>query len=135
MKKDIEIPLVKDVFVAAILQENKEFNTQDWNAYLINDKRVPIEMVLMVSQGFDRKKTTSIMRHRLNILPAKSFAKIEFLETGILGLDNRFSISFLKGESYSTKNLCSKKTVSKKKPFGNSSNGRKGDSGRLKNRF
>lgn len=94
MKKDIQIPLVTEVFVAAVLEENKEFQSMDWNAYIINSKSIPLEMVLIVSRGFDIKNTTSTMRHSIKILPARSFAKIEFMEEGVLGLENEFLVTF-----------------------------------------
>lgn len=94
MKKDIDIPKVKDVHVVAVLEKHDTYQTMDWNVYVINDKNEPIDTVLIVSQGFDKKKTTSVMRHRLKVLPAKSFAKIEFLENQLLKVENRFSVSF-----------------------------------------
>lgn len=94
MKKDIQIPEVKDVFVAAVLQKNEDFQTMDWNVFLINNRKEPIETVLITSRGYDDKDTTSSMRHSLKILPAKSFAKIEFLEDSVLKLNNEFSVSF-----------------------------------------
>lgn len=109
MKKDINIPEVKDVHVAAILEEHKEYHTMDWNAYIVNDKNVPIDTILIVSQGFDKDKTTSVMRHRLKVLPAKSFAKIEFLEPKLLTVDNRFSISFFEGGTMFHKEFLFKK--------------------------
>ena len=80
MRKDIDIPVVKDVYIAAVLEFNQDFNTNDWNAYIINDGTRPLESVLIVSQGFDDKDLTAPMRHSLALLPAKAYAKIEFLE-------------------------------------------------------
>lgn len=94
MKKDIEIPLVSGVFVAAVLEENKEFQSRDWNAYIINSKNVPLEMILIVARGYDQKETTSTMRHSIKVLPAKSFAKIEYMQDEVLRLNNEFLITF-----------------------------------------
>ena len=94
MKKDIEIPQVEDVYIAAVREQHEEFKTHDWNAYLINDRKEAIETVLIVSRGFDDKKETSTMRHTLKTLPPKSFAKIEFLQDDVLQLNNEFSVSF-----------------------------------------
>lgn len=66
----------------------------DWNAYLINDKNVPLEMVLIVARGYDEKDTTSTMRHTIKVLPAKSFAKIEFMEDTVLRLNNEFLVTY-----------------------------------------
>lgn len=94
MKKDISIPEVEGVFIAAVRQENKEFRSMDWNAFLINDKNEPIEMVLILARGFDGKDTTSTMRHSIKILPAKSYAKIEYMQDEVLGLNNEFLVTF-----------------------------------------
>lgn len=94
MKKDIQIPPVTGVFIAAVREENKDFRSMDWNAYLINDKNVPLEMVLIVARGYDEKDTTSTMRHTIKVLPAKSFAKIEFMEDTVLRLNNEFLVTY-----------------------------------------
>lgn len=84
----------------------------DWNTYLINDKNVPIEMVLIVARGYDDKDATSTMRHTIKVLPAKSFAKIEFLEEGLLRLNNEFLVTFFEGNTmYEKKYLFPKNTI------------------------
>lgn len=97
MRKDIEIPEVKDVHVAAVKVLNKEFNTYEWNVYLINDTNDPLERVLIVSKGFDTKRETSLLRHKIEVLPAKNFAKVEYLQEEVLQLNNEFKITFFKG--------------------------------------
>ena len=77
MRKDIDIPEVTDVYVAAVKEFNETHRTDDWNAYIVNDADQPLELVLIVSNGYNEKKKTSQMRHKLQVLPAKSFAKIE----------------------------------------------------------
>jgi len=99
MRKDIKIPVVKDVYVAAVLEFNEEFNTEDWNAYIINDGVESLETVLIVSQGYDDKDLTAPLRRSLNILPAKSYAKIEFLENSVLRLANYFSVTYFIGNT------------------------------------
>lgn len=94
MKKDIEIPEVKNVHVAAVREKHPEYQTMDWNAYIINDKEIPLEMVLIVSKGSDNISATSVMRHSINVLPAKSYAKIEFLQEEVLKLANQFAVTF-----------------------------------------
>ncbi len=94
MKKDIEVPVGKGVFVAAVLEENKDFQTRDWNAYIVNSNNFPLEMVLIVTRGYDKKDATSTMRHTIKLLPARSFAKIEFLEDQVLRLNNEFLITY-----------------------------------------
>lgn len=94
MKKDIEIPESKEIYLAVVREKNEEFQSPEWNAYLINDRETSIEMVLIVVRGFDEEKSTSIMRHSIKILQAKSFSKIEFLQDEVLGLNNQFSVSY-----------------------------------------
>ncbi|MFI2741527.1 hypothetical protein ACG2LH_02195 [Zhouia sp. PK063] len=94
MKKDIEIPEVKDVYVAAVNEYNETYLSQDWTAYIINNTNTLIEMVIVVSKGYDGNKETSTMRHGIGIVPAKSFKKIEFLPEDLLKLTNEFSVSY-----------------------------------------
>ncbi len=94
MRKDILIPEVKDVYVAAVKELHPDYQTQDWNAYIINDSSSPLEMVLIVTQGYDDKDMTSRMRHTIQILPAKGYAKIEFMEERVFRLDNYFSVTY-----------------------------------------
>ncbi len=94
MKKDIKIPEVKDVHVAVVQEEHPEYKTQDWNAYIINNSDADIETVLIVSQGYTDKKMTPPMRHTIALLPARSYAKIEYLQEKVLELNNEFKITF-----------------------------------------
>ena len=94
MKKDFEIPVVKDVYVAIVLEEHPDYKNMDWYAYIINNKTVPLEMVLVVSKGYNNTKETSIMRHKIEKLPAKSYAKIELLQEDVLALNNEFKVTF-----------------------------------------
>lgn len=94
MKKDIEIPEVRDVFMAVVREENPDFRSMDWNAYLINEGDTPIDTVLIVTRGYTDSQATSTMRHSLKELPPQSFAKVEFLQEEVLALNNEFSVSF-----------------------------------------
>lgn len=95
MKKDITIPEVVDVHVAAIYVHNESFNTHEWNVYLINNLQEAIETVLVVSKGA-KQKTTSVLRKSIAHLPAKSFAKLEFLHEDLLQIENRFMVTYFK---------------------------------------
>ena len=94
MKKDIEIPEVKNVYMAITHDYNEAYKTNDWNAFLINDKDKPLEMVLIVSYGYDGDTKTSTMRHKLEQLPAKSGAKIELMQDQVLKFNNEFKLTF-----------------------------------------
>ena len=94
MKKDIKIPIVKDVYVAIVQEYNDIYKTKDWNAYIINSKVVALETVLIVSKGYSQEKATTTMRHKLDILPAKSYAKIELVHEDVFMLNNEFRVTF-----------------------------------------
>lgn len=97
MKKDIEIPEVKNVHVAAVKVFNEDFEVYEWNVYLINNTNTTLEMILIVSKGFDKKRETSLMRHKIEVLPSKNFAKIEFLQEEVLQLKNEFKVTYFEG--------------------------------------
>ena len=85
MKKDIDIPLVNDVYVAVVNEYNDIYKTQDWNAYIINNKDFDLEVVLIVTNGYSDEKITSTFRKKLDRLPAKSYAKIELMQEDLPG--------------------------------------------------
>ncbi len=115
MKKDIEIPVVVDVFMAIVKEYNSEFQCDDWNAYIINNKDIQLETVLIVSKGFDETKglETSLMRHKIEKLPSKSYAKVELLQGDVLNLSNFFNISFFEGTQLFDKKYLFKKGIIK----------------------
>jgi hypothetical protein len=94
VKKDIDVPVVENVYVAIVHEWDEELLNKVWNAYLINDKDIAIEMAIIVSNGFNDTKKTSTIRHGLGTLEAKSFKKFEPLQEEIFGLDNIFALSF-----------------------------------------
>ena len=99
MKKDITIPEVTDVYVAVVNEYNDIYKTQDWNAYIIKDKDVDLDMVIIVTDGYSEKKMTSIFRKKLDVLPKKSYAKIELMQEDLFALNNRFKVSFFEGNT------------------------------------
>lgn len=109
MKKDIEIPLVKDVYVAIAHEWNKEFLSKDWNAYILNGGSTPIEMVLIVSKGFDGETKTSVMRHAIAVVAANSFEKIEVVQEEVLALTNEFFVTYYIGSTLFEKRFTFKK--------------------------
>ena len=94
MKKDIQIPEVNDVFLAVVKEYNETFRTDDWNVYIINNIPITIEMVFIVSKGYDHQDTTSTMRHKIEHMPANSFAKVELIQPELFKLHNEFKVSF-----------------------------------------
>lgn len=94
MKKDIEIPIAKDVYIAMVREWNDKFLSKDWNAYIINNRTSQIDMVLVVSKGFDDNRKTSTMRHAIGFVGAKSFEKIEMVQDNVLSLNNEFFVTY-----------------------------------------
>lgn len=94
MKKDIEILIAKDVRVAIVHEWNAEFLSKDWNAYIINTRNTAIDMVLVVSKGFEGDRKTSTMRHGIGSVGPKSFKKIEVVQEDVLALNNEFFVTF-----------------------------------------
>lgn len=97
MKKDIIPPVVEDIAIA-IIREMNEQNEMEWNAYLVNLKNEEIEGVLITSKGYgalnDEEVKTTTLRHFLDILPPRSFKKIEPVMDSVFGLNNEFWLSF-----------------------------------------
>ncbi|MDO6595703.1 hypothetical protein Q4512_02180 [Oceanihabitans sp. 2_MG-2023] len=99
MKKDIDIPKVEGVYLAVVNEYNDVYKTQDWNAYIINDKDVDLEMILIVTSGYSEDKMTSIFRKKLDKLPRKSYAKIELMQEELFAINNQFKVSFFEGNT------------------------------------
>ena len=113
MKKDITIPEVTDVEIAVVYEYNDIYKTDDWNVYIINNKKVDLEMVVIVSQGFSDTKTTSLLRKKLDKLPANSFAKVELIQPELFKLNNRFQVTFFEGNTLFEKTFIFKENTLK----------------------
>jgi hypothetical protein len=101
MKKDIIIPEVENVFVAAVQEWSDDFMEKVWYAYLVNDSDFLIESVMVVSKAFGtidgEMKKTSLLRHAFVEVPPVSVVKIEMLEKSVLVLNNEFMVTFFIG--------------------------------------
>jgi hypothetical protein len=97
MKKDIHPPEVTEIAVAVVKETDDKGETV-WNVYMLNLKNVPIEGVLVTSTGYGSLqgagKKTSTLRHFLDTVPAKSYAKIEPIMEDVFGINNEFWVSF-----------------------------------------
>ncbi len=115
MKKDINPPVVKDIAVAVVYEQN-DLAEMEWNVYLINFKKEKIEGVLITSQGYgiynnDDVKTSSL-RHFLDEVEAESFKKIEPLLETLFGLSNEYWVSFyIKNVIYDKKYIFLPETI------------------------
>ncbi|EGV42874.1 hypothetical protein BZARG_2011 [Bizionia argentinensis JUB59] len=99
MKKDIIIPKVEGVYLAIVNEYNDLYKTQDWNVYIINDKNVDLDLVIIVTNGYSEDKMTSIFRKKIDKLPAKSYVKIEWIQEDLFALNNQFKVSFFEGNA------------------------------------
>ena len=101
MKKDIIIPEVENVFLAAVQEWSDDFMEKVWYAYLVNDSDFLIESVMVVSKAFGtidgEMKKTSLLRHAFVEVPPVSVVKIEMLEKSVLVLNNEFMVTFFIG--------------------------------------
>jgi hypothetical protein len=97
MRKDIEIPVMKDIGVAVVSERN-ELNQEEWNVYLINLKQRQIEGVLVSSRGYgeieNEKRASSELRHFLDKVNPQSFVKIEPIVEDVFFLNNEYWVSF-----------------------------------------
>jgi len=103
MKKDIEIPKVENVFLAAIQEWSDDFMDKVWNVYLINDSDYDLDSVMVVSNAFGtidgEMKKTALLRHAFMHIPAVSVVKIEIIENKVLRLNNEFMVTYFIGST------------------------------------
>ncbi|GHM99711.1 hypothetical protein WSM22_12010 [Cytophagales bacterium WSM2-2] len=100
MKKDIEVPEVKNVTLAVIREKNL-LNQDEWKVYLINNNNFPIENTLVASRGYGEKdgeeQRTSTLRHFLETVPANGFAIVESIDPKVFHLNNEYWVSYYIG--------------------------------------
>lgn len=103
MKKDIIIPEVENVFLAAVQEWNDDFMEKVWYVYLVNDSDFQLDGVMVVSKAFGtldgEMKKTSLLRHAFVEVPAVSVVKIEMIEKSVLALNNEFMVTFFIGNT------------------------------------
>ena len=115
MRKDIEIPEVKGVYIAVVKEWNKEFQMDDWNAYIVNENEKSIEAVMVVTQGFSTEKKTSKFRHMLGEVKPKSALKIELIQEKVLSFRNEFSVTyFLDNKLFDKKYVFRQNTINER---------------------
>jgi hypothetical protein len=103
MKKDITIPEVENVFVAAVQEWSDDFMEKVWFIYLVNDSDFNLDSVMVVSKAFGtidgEMKKTSLLRHAFIKIPAVSVVKVEMLEKSVTTLNNEFMVTFFIGNT------------------------------------
>jgi hypothetical protein len=119
MKKDIIIPEVENVFVAAVQEWSDDFMEKVWYAFLVNDSDFLIESVMVVSSAFGtidgEMKKSSQLRHAFAEVPAVSVVKIEMVQKSVLVLNNEFSVSYFIGNKlYDKKFIFKEQSINEK---------------------
>lgn len=98
MKKDIIIPKVENVYMAAVQEWNDDFMQKTWYAYLVNDSDFKLEGAMVVSSASGmidgESRRTSMLRHAFVEIPPVSVVKVELIEDSVLVLDNQFMVTF-----------------------------------------
>lgn len=97
MKKDIIPPVVEDIALAVIKEQN-ELAEDVWNVYMLNLKKEMIEGVLVTSKGYGSYNgedvKTSTLRHFLDEIPPQGYTKVEPIMENLFGLTNEYWVSF-----------------------------------------
>lgn len=107
MKKDLPENIVEDISVAVVL-EGETPAVKNWIVYLINEKNVQLNNVLVSSKGYGEKdgkpvKTTTL-RHFIGDVEGKTSAKIEAIDEEVFGLTNEYWLSYyINGTIYDKK--------------------------------
>lgn len=103
MKKDIQIPTVENVFLAAVQEWSDDFMEKVWYVYLVNDSDFDLDSVMVVSKAFGtldgEMKQTSLLRHAFTQVTKISVAKIEMIEKSVLHLNNEFMVTYFIGNT------------------------------------
>jgi len=114
MKKDIKISEIDGVYIVIVPEYNQAFKSDDWNVYLVNERKEDVEMALIISKGYDEKRETAQMRHKIELLPAMSGVKFELMVEEVLALNNQFKVTFFVNNKLYDKTFLAKKNTLKK---------------------
>ena len=116
MRKDIDIPDVKGVYVA-IVPEKIE-GELSWYVNLISDNQSSLTNVMVSSSGYLKKQNgeeirTSVLRHMIADLPPQSYAKVESIMEDVFQLNNQFWVSYqMNGKMYDKKYIFLAESIS-----------------------
>jgi len=100
MRKDIHAPKVEGIAMAVVREADEE-GDDGWFVYLINQNDTTMENVLVSSRGYGElegeSRKTSELRHFMQELAPKSWAKIERIVEDVFALSNQYWLSFYIG--------------------------------------
>ncbi|MEC4113651.1 ribosome-binding factor A [Myroides pelagicus] len=116
MKKDIEIPEVKNVEIAIVKEYNDNFLADCWYAYLYNNTDKDLEAIMIISQAKGEidgeQRNSSLFRHAFPKLAPKQALKVELLDENIFQLDNTFMLTFFQeGKLFDKKYVLQANTI------------------------
>ena len=96
MKAEDLIHRAEDIAIAIVPELMEDQN--GWMVYLINLKNTSLENILVSSQGYGEVNSqnlrTSQLRHYIEKVDPKGFAKIEPIIEDVFGLNNEYWVSF-----------------------------------------
>ncbi|RZM16193.1 MAG: hypothetical protein EOO88_43015, partial [Pedobacter sp.] len=91
---------VEDVAMAVVLKSETP-EVKNWTVYFINLKDEALENVLISSKGYGEKDgkmvKTSVLRHSLGEVAARSFKGVEAIDPEVFGLTNEYWLSYYIG--------------------------------------
>lgn len=98
MKKDIVIQEIRDVYIAAVLEQDINKN-EAWYIYFINDKNEMLESSMITSRGYlltenGKETVSSTFRHKIGDVPPKSAVKIEMIDSQVFEIYNEYWVTF-----------------------------------------
>ncbi len=97
MKSDLPENIVEDIAIAVVLEE-EHIQSSSWKVYILNLKEIEIENVLVSSKGYGtlngEQVKTSVFRHFICNLKAKSFSAIELIDEKLFAINNEFWLSY-----------------------------------------
>ncbi len=97
MKSDLPENIVEDIAIAVVLEE-EHIQSSSWKVYILNLKDIEIENVLVSSKGYGtlngEQVKTSVFRHFIGNLKAKSCSAIELIDEKLFAINNEFWLSY-----------------------------------------
>lgn len=107
MKSDLKIPKVTGVEMAAVKRADDE---ELWDIYIINRNGFALNNVLISSRGYgkknDEEQQTSVLRHMIVELDARTYTKVEPIQKEVFHLTNQYWVSY-----YANGNVYDKKYI------------------------
>ncbi len=96
MKKDIDFSPVTGVEM--VIARSKEAKDTHWDVYLINKNLIELTTIMVTSKGYGKldgeAKKTSTLRHVIEKIEERSFARVEPIDPEVFKLNNEYWVSY-----------------------------------------